>query len=569
MQLKMSRSFIWTCLGVIIIIASVLRFYQLGKVPVSLYWDEVAIGYNAYSIAHTGKDEYGKVFPLLFRSYDDYKMPGQMYLTAIPVAIFGLNEFAVRFPSAFLGVLSVIFLYFFVRDLFQKFAKDKKKYPELVGLASALMLAISPWHIQFSRAGFEANSGLFFLIFSAWLFIKGLDSGKYRVISFFVFTLSLYFYRSLLIVVPILVVVCLVIFARTLLKKTARLYTVIGVALFVILAIPIMWVTFAGSGLVRAEQVSAAGDIAKQLEQSSRTIADSPNISVGKIVLNRRFETANVILKNYLTHFSAEFLFFSGDVNGRHGARGMGMLYLWEIVTLIVGFIVLTRLPWRVGALLISWLLIAPIPASLSLPVPHALRDLNAVPVFCILSAIGLVEIYLWLEKRRFGRAGIAVGIVVILFFFAQFLYLYFSVSPKLTASDWGDGYKQLVSAVSAIDGSYNKVVVTGAQWEPYTYFLFYTQYDPAKYQASGSSRGFDKYIFGGTSWDKAKYSVTLDQVNLEKFAGADNALIVLSPQEYQAQKDNVSYIKTISNSDGTPLFIITSLKKLSNTTNI
>ena len=51
----------------ILILAAVLRFYQLGQNPPSLDWDETAHGYNAYSILKTGRDEYGYKFPLYFR----------------------------------------------------------------------------------------------------------------------------------------------------------------------------------------------------------------------------------------------------------------------------------------------------------------------------------------------------------------------------------------------------------------------------------------------------------------------------------------------------------------------
>jgi len=40
-------------LVIILCIAFVLRFYKLGAVPSSLNWDEVSLGYNAYSILQT------------------------------------------------------------------------------------------------------------------------------------------------------------------------------------------------------------------------------------------------------------------------------------------------------------------------------------------------------------------------------------------------------------------------------------------------------------------------------------------------------------------------------------
>jgi len=94
----------YVLLFAIILIAFLLRVIKLSDIPASLSHDEVAIGYNAWSILKTGRDEYGVKFPLLFRSFDDYKLPGYVYLTAFSEFIFGLTPFAVRFPSAFFRI---------------------------------------------------------------------------------------------------------------------------------------------------------------------------------------------------------------------------------------------------------------------------------------------------------------------------------------------------------------------------------------------------------------------------------------------------------------------------------
>src|SRR3989344_384164 len=147
----------------VILLAAVLRFYQLGQNPPSLDWDETAHGYNAYSVLKTGRDEYGYKFPLYFRSFDDYKPPLYTYLVVPSVAIFGLTDFAVRFPSAFIGVLAVLATYLMVYELF----KSKK-----IALLSAFFLCISPWHLQFSRVAFETNSAIFFSVFGTFAFLK-------------------------------------------------------------------------------------------------------------------------------------------------------------------------------------------------------------------------------------------------------------------------------------------------------------------------------------------------------------------------------------------------------------
>src|SRR3990167_9133929 len=125
----------------IFLLGTILRFFQLGKTPIGLEWDEVALGYDAYSILKTGKDQYGNFLPLTFRSLDDYKPPLYTYLTAISIWIWGWNDFAVRFTGAFLGTLAVLTTYGMMYMLFNKKSLD---------ILSAFFLSISPWHILFS-----------------------------------------------------------------------------------------------------------------------------------------------------------------------------------------------------------------------------------------------------------------------------------------------------------------------------------------------------------------------------------------------------------------------------------
>ena len=159
---------IYILLAVIVLLAGIVRFYKIDQIPVSLYWDEVSIAYNAYSIAETGRDEYGKTLTLLFKAFDDYKTPGYVYLTAVAVKLFGLNEFSTRFFSAFLGTLTILSTFLFIREFIRR--KLSEVEPDYLALLAALLVAITPVHIQFSRAGFEANAGLFFSHRSIFIF---------------------------------------------------------------------------------------------------------------------------------------------------------------------------------------------------------------------------------------------------------------------------------------------------------------------------------------------------------------------------------------------------------------
>src|SRR3990172_4288765 len=126
----------------IIILAVVLRFYRLGTTPPSLYWDEASLGYNAYSILTTGRDEHGEFLPIArFIAFGDYKPPGYIYATVPSIALFGLNEFAVRFPSALAGTLTVLLTYLLVQELFNNKLNIKHQTLNIASIA-ALLIAI-------------------------------------------------------------------------------------------------------------------------------------------------------------------------------------------------------------------------------------------------------------------------------------------------------------------------------------------------------------------------------------------------------------------------------------------
>src|SRR5438874_557715 len=96
----------------ILLLAISFRFFHLSTNPPSLTWDEAAWGYNAYSLGIDRRDEFGRFLPYDYlESFGDYKPPMYAYLDIVPVKVFGLNEFAVRSPSAFFGVLTVLMTY--------------------------------------------------------------------------------------------------------------------------------------------------------------------------------------------------------------------------------------------------------------------------------------------------------------------------------------------------------------------------------------------------------------------------------------------------------------------------
>src|SRR3989338_1084945 len=218
MNKKLSLFFLFS----IVMTASVLRLWQLGKIPISPDWDEVALGYNAYSIMQTGRDEYGKFLPIILRSFDDYKPALYAYLTMPSIGILGLNVVAVRLPSAIFGILTVLAVFFVVKELFKK---------NNIALLSAFLLAISPWHIQFSRVAFEANVGVALNVFGILFFLMAFRKPWLLILSALTWGLSLHVYQSEKVFVPLLIAILICLFRKEFLT-IGRKYIYISLIIF-------------------------------------------------------------------------------------------------------------------------------------------------------------------------------------------------------------------------------------------------------------------------------------------------------------------------------------------------
>src|SRR3989337_1727685 len=126
---------VYIALFLIIILAFLLRFYKITSNPPSLNWDEVSIGYNAYSILKSGKDEWNQFLPLHFKSYGEYKLPAQVYISIPGIYLFGLNEFGVRITPVIYGTVTVFIMFFLGRNLFGN---------NFVGFISVVLLVTYP-----------------------------------------------------------------------------------------------------------------------------------------------------------------------------------------------------------------------------------------------------------------------------------------------------------------------------------------------------------------------------------------------------------------------------------------
>lgn len=532
------KKIVWVLLLGIIILASILRFWQLGHVPISPDWDEVSLGYNAYSILHTARDEYGASLPIVLKSYGDYKPAGYAYLDIPAVAVFGLNTFAVRFPSAFFGVLTVLLTFFLVKELFKR--ND-------MALLSSFLLAISPWHIQFSRVAFETNVGVFFNVLGALLFLKGLRKPWLLALSVGAFSLNLYVYQSEKVFTPLLLLLLCLLFYKTLLALPKK-FLIAAVVTGVILIAPIAFYTlFSPNGIARAQGVSVfssstsvSQEITKRYEFNKAT-----HDKLGLLLDNGRLVYAKEIVGNYMSHFNLNWLFITGDIT-RHHAPDMGILYLWELPFIFIGVyqLIFANYDKRIKLLVLGWFLLAPLPAAITQDVPHAVRTMNFLPIYPIITAIGLVEVFRILRKRKvYMSLGLLALVVTAGFNFIYYLNQYFVQQNYFDAVDWQYGYAQLVPLTQDLGKSYQHIVVSdeGKLSQSYMFYLFYLKFDPSKYQHAGNQipsapHTFGKYVFRAIDWAKDK--------NLP------NTLFVGNPSDFPSGVAGIKQIITVP--DGT-----------------
>jgi len=495
----------------ILVLAGLLRFWQISAVPASLDWDEVGLGYSAYSILQTGRDEYGKFLPFVLESFGDYKPALYAYLIIPFILLFDLSVTAVRFPSAIMGLVAVAATYFLVFELFKR---------KGLALASAFFLAISPWHIQFSRVGFEANLGVTLNILTALFFLKGLKRPIFLFPTALFAGVSVYAYQSEKLFMPIFLLILTLVYFKQIIK-IPRIYLFSAVTLFGLIVLPMfLYTTFSSEGLARARSTSIFTQEIEGMESLNQRIQynQEQNDNFSMLFDNKYIFFGKQIAEGYLVHFDPNWLFITGDIP-RHHAPSMGLLYIAELPFLLIGIFILSfiwlprskdRKPY---AFLLLWFLTAPVPASITLEVPHAVRTLNFIPTFQIFVAIGFVSSVLYLlNKFRSRLTGYAILLFIGIFMIFNFVYYlnqYFVQQNYFHSKDWQYGYKELVAELEKIRGDYEKVVISSVSPmdQSYMFFLFYKKYPPSEFQKvriSGTNN-FDRYEFRRLDWERDK----------------------------------------------------------------
>ena len=445
-----------------------LRVFHLDLRPLGFSWDEAALGYNAYSLLKTGRDEHGQAAPIVFKSFGDFK-PGLYIYFAVPsVALLGLSEFSTRLPSALFGTLSIALVYILARLLLSRSAATY----------SALLLAINPWAIHFSRGAWESNVSLSLTLLGSVLFLRR----KFLAAAVF-FGLTFWTYQGAKLFTPLLFLALVLLNYRTLIIKSLFRPAVV---LF-LLGLPILLGSVTQSGRLKVFSVFSytrpPSVISEILRQDGTASKDQPFY----VFHSESLDQLRGVLQRYLNHFSPRFIFTEGDwSNPRQATPFYGYLHLPEILTLILGlFVILNRQVDKSRflnhkSLILAWLLLAPIPSALSRDIISAVRSLPLMIPLVLISGFGLSR----LASRKLLLAPFLILLAV---FTAYYLDLYFIHSPFYTASGWLYPYRPAMALVANHLSDYSKVVISDKLGQPYIFTLFYLKINPRDYQGKSA----------------------------------------------------------------------------------
>ena len=528
---------------IVLVIAFIIRFINLGQTP-ALNPDEAALGYNAYSLLLTGKDEHGVSWPLHFKSFGDYKPGGYVYLALPFIKFMGLTPLSVRLPNLIFSILTILFLYKLVLLLSKS---------NVLALYSAIVLSLSPWHIHFSRGAWESSAALSLIVIGTYFFFKSIKE-KF-LLNFLLFTfnfiLSLYLYHSARLIAPLLALSLCLLYFKFLFKKLPQI--IFPILLGVLIALPVLFSFLNNGGTTRLGGVGLTADMGP-INRSNELLNDHHNTKIiNRVMHNKRILYLISWAQKYSSHFDFNFLTITGDEVPRSKVPEMGQIHLIELPFLLLGIIFLLKTSLfnsKSKIFIFLFLLISPLASSLTFQAPSALRSLPMVIPLSILIALGIYYFFDFIFHKITHPYALALGglfIIIYSYFIAYYLDSYFLHHAKRYPFAWQYEFDKLVPYVESQKYNYKNIYITDKYDQPYILFLFYSEYNPSLIQSQikltppdkfgfSTVKSYDNYHFGKIEWD---------EIPVNSLVIASDEIIPLKP------------IKTINFSNNQPAFNI------------
>lgn len=535
-------------LTIVILVAVLTRGLQLGKAPAGFYVDEAGQGYSAYSILKTGKDEFGKMFPIVFRSLTDFKTPVYIYSVVPLIPIFGLTPFTVRLPSFIFSIATIPVLYFLVKRL---------SGSQGLALVTVLMLAISPWHILFGRTNFECNLALFFYLSGILSFYKSLERPKFLLLSAFLFAIAIPAYHSQRIITPLTMLVLFWRHNKTMLSKTHLKFLLAGLLIGFVISLPTISIIRTPGFLARA----AGLNIFSHLRQMPDGYISEYKGILGTVVNGSWFLSTREFFALYFSYLSPRFMFVLGDYGPRSSYPELSTFFLWQFPFYILGLwkIISKKKKGEFDFLVLLILLVSPIPAAVTRDPYTTIRALPLVIPQLIIVAYGIIEVYRFLALTKIKKIFIVFLAMVCMYSLAKLYSSGVIENEYYRARYWDWGWDKVVSTIKNLDPQL-PVVVDNARSDPDLQIAFFLKYSPESYQKENFEVNNSEY-YTNLKRNSVKHigNITTRSIVWISDLGKDQYLIgdELGISLDQIKNHRLQLIKEIKYPDGTIAFRI------------
>ena len=479
---------------VLILIAIVARFIWLDIAPPHLSNDEIGAAYAAYSISKTLRDGSNEFLPIMWTSHGGEGSPLAIYVPLASIMAFGNNDFAVRFPAAILGSLTVIFIGLLVMELTKN---------SILALSTSLILAISPWHFSASRWALESNYALFFIVLGLYLFFIGINRNKNwaTFASMIPFAMSIYSYYTEWVLTP-LIIISLFVFYRKIILRKKRIYLLALIFLgFILLPLFIDLINHLRSSRASSEFITNDIGVGQLLSQYP-----NPLVKI-QIILKS-------IVDKYFVYNGLDYLFFFGaKILPKENPYQFGFFLAPLLIPFIWGLYKLRTFFGQHTNFIYFLLLATPLVASLTEGELNNWRSLPQLLPISIITAVGVLCFWEIIKKNLWKKV-LSLGLLFVLVLY--FCIIYFMHFPIEKAVGYQYGYKQMASYLNTHYTEFEKIIIDPHFGDknyyyigvPSSYIPFYTNLDPRKVWDAKTVRfgiAFDKYEFRDINWDTEK----------------------------------------------------------------
>jgi 4-amino-4-deoxy-L-arabinose transferase-like glycosyltransferase len=343
-----------------LLIASFLRFYRLASIPPGILGDEAVTAWLATRILR------GEGHSVFFAEAWG-RMPMQVYLEAALFRVAGVSLHTARSASVLAGVVTVIVLYVFVRTTFGSHSRRATPLP----LLSSLLLAVSYWHLVYSRFAADPVLLPLFATSVSLLVWRAIESEPliWSVLAGLLLGISVYSYPP----AAFLPLVFLSFLAYRALTDRARwkVYlakTIVIFSVAFVVAIPL-------------------GRYA--LNHPDAFFARTRDVSVLNPDLNQGSPLRAVLVSAIKT---AAMFSFQGEPDWARNPAGRPVLDPIASAIFLVGLVVaMLRLRQPRYFFVVLWLVVMSLPGVLTAQeIPNWNRTVGVAPAVCILVAIGI-----------------------------------------------------------------------------------------------------------------------------------------------------------------------------------